>query len=193
MLQRPLFENARLRLAAVDLKNDPVIESPWTYDLNYARHFNASPARPLAVFEIEKFYKELLDKQRENAGSLFNFMIRLKEDDRLLGFIRIMEVQWVHGVGWLALAIGEPAYKGIIEAEALELALNYAFEELNLFRLTVDVAGYDMAAIQLYEGAGFSLEVRQREMIYRDNRFWDHLHYGILREEWQQRALEVAK
>ena len=193
MFEKPLFESARLRLAAIDIEKDPAIEAAWTYDLNYARYFNTSPVRPMAVFEIEKFYKELQEKQRDNAGSQFNFMIRLRENDQLLGFFRIEEVQWVHGVGWLALAIGEPEYKGKIEAEALELALAYAFEELNLFRVTVDVAGYDSPTIELYEKAGFVLEVRQREMIYHNNRFWDRLYFGMLRDEWRQHVVEVVK
>ena len=193
MLQKLLFESTRLRLAAIDIEKDPAVEAPWTYDLDYARHFDIRPVRPLAVFEVEKFYKDLQEKQRENAGSLFNFMIRLKEDDRLLGFFRIMEVQWTHGAGWLALAIGDPEYRGKVEAEALELALYYAFEELNLFRITIGAAGYDAAAIARYERAGFTLEVRQREMIYHGNRFWDHLHYGILRDEWYRNVVEVTK
>ena len=41
-----------------------------------------------------------------------------------------------------------------------------------------------MPACALYSSANFYLEVRQRQAVYHQGRYWDLLHYGLLRPEW---------
>ena len=65
------------------------------------------------------------------------------------------------------------------------MVLRYAFEELNLYRITVETFEYNTGAQAFLEKHGFQCEVRRREAIYRDGRYWDALTYGILAEEWQ--------
>jgi len=66
----------------------------------------------------------------------------------------------------------------------MQLALVYAFEELNMFRASILVPEYDFAAGEACQAAGFQVEVRQREILYRDGRYWDLLHFGLLCEDW---------
>lgn len=191
MLRDSLYESELLRLSAVDLEKDPPVEAPWTSDLDYARWFRSGPARPLSVYDLRKFYEQLLKKIMQGGGEIFHFAVRQRETGRLLGFMRIDRVVWLHGAAQLALAVGDPEFRGQLEPQVLELALNYAFGELNLYRLAVSVPAWNRTAVSMYESAGFKLEVRQREMVFRENRYWDLLHYGILQEEWSQRLAEV--
>jgi len=66
----------------------------------------------------------------------------------------------------------------------LRLLLRYAFDELNLYRLTAVVPEYNPIALHLFSKAEFLEEVRQRKALNRDGRRWDLLHLGILHEEW---------
>jgi RimJ/RimL family protein N-acetyltransferase len=91
------------------------------------------------------------------------------------------------------LVIGESLAWEAHAQEALEMTLNYAFDELNLFRVTMRVNEDDMAARALLLEASFTLEVRQRQAVYRGGRYLDRLSFGMLRPEWQVfHSTEVA-
>lgn len=66
----------------------------------------------------------------------------------------------------------------------MRLALRFAFMELNLHRVTLDVFEYNPRAIRSYEKAGFREEGRRRQLLLRNGRRWDEIEMGILREEW---------
>jgi len=119
--------------------------------------------------------------------------LRPLSEERLLGLFWMTYVQWVHGAGQINLVIGDAQDWDAFASEALDLALNYAFDELNLFRVTVRIAEDDSPACNLYQQAQFYLEVRQRQAIFRDGRYIDRLTYGMLRPEWELfRSQEVA-
>jgi RimJ/RimL family protein N-acetyltransferase len=106
--------------------------------------------------------------------------------------VRFENIDWSNGSARLALGIGaaDDRRQGY-GAEALGLALRYAFEELNLHRLGAEAAAYNAGALRLLEKAGFQVEVRRREALYRDGRRWDELWLGLLREEWQTQRPEA--
>jgi RimJ/RimL family protein N-acetyltransferase len=68
------------------------------------------------------------------------------------------------------------------------MLLRYAFDELNLYRLSASTVEYNTGAVRFFERAGFVVEVRRRQAIQRDGRRWDLLMLGLLRDEWQQKA-----
>ena len=72
----------------------------------------------------------------------------------------------------------------IYGAEALGLALQFAFQELNLHRVQLTVFSYNQRAIALYEKLGFQREGIFREHLERDGTRFDMYLYGILRPEW---------
>jgi RimJ/RimL family protein N-acetyltransferase len=179
-----LFEGELVRLAPPDPERDAEIESKWTHDVDYQRLLDLGPIRPLSPGQIKKKYEEA--EKDGNAHRRFHFALRAKTDDRLIGFIKIDEIEWMHGTGWLRLGIGLPGDRGRgYGAEALKLMLRYAFAELNLHRLTADVAQDNERALRFFQRAGFSVEVRLRQAIRRDGHYCDAIKLGILREEWQ--------
>jgi RimJ/RimL family protein N-acetyltransferase len=69
----------------------------------------------------------------------------------------------------------------------MQVILRYAFQELNLRRVSLDTFEYNPRAIRSYEKAGFVHEGRVRKFLLREGRRWDMLFMGILREEWLAR------
>jgi RimJ/RimL family protein N-acetyltransferase len=184
MIEPSLFEGKTIRLAAVDPEQDYKIESQWTYDLDYARRYREAPVRPLAPHELKKYYEKWLKESLE-GGRKYHFSVRLKAEDRLVGFVRFWIMEWNHGVGRIDLATGEAGLRPVVEPEALKLALAYAFDELNLHRVAVSLPDYDSTGIEILENAGFTLEVRRKDSFYRTGRYWDWLQYGMLVTEWK--------
>lgn len=184
-ISEPLFESQNICLAPIDYHSDPEVESRWTHDAAYLRMLSPELARPLAPAQIKKDY-EAIEKQMDERNNLFYFTIRLRADDRLIGFAKIYWIEWSNGTGKVQLGIGDPNDRGKgYGTEALHLLLRYAFSEINLYRLTAFVPEYNHIAQALFARAGFVEEVRRRQALYRDGRRWDDLHLGLLGRDWQ--------
>jgi RimJ/RimL family protein N-acetyltransferase len=69
--------------------------------------------------------------------------------------------------------------------------LNYAFNELNLYRIQLDVLSYNERAIRVYENLGFRREGTFREFGERDRERYDLYLYGLLIDEYAQNIVVV--
>jgi RimJ/RimL family protein N-acetyltransferase len=87
----------------------------------------------------------------------------------------------------LGVGIGNRAYWGQgYGSEAVRLTLGYAFEELNLHRVSLSVLGDNPRAIRAYEKCGFVREGQWRELAHYDGQWSDEVVMGILRSEWEE-------
>ena len=187
-IQNQLFEGRDIRFGPIDYEKDPEVESKWTHDSTFMRMYEINPARPMSAAIIKKQY-ERLEKQVEEDKNLYQFMIRAKEDDHLIGRAAIQWIEWTNGNAWLHLGIGsvQDQRKGY-GSQALGMLMRFAFAELNLFRLSARIPEYNQAAISLFSKFGFVEEVRRRQALDRDGRRWDLIVFGLLNSEWQNQT-----
>ncbi len=179
-----LFEGKHIRLGPIDHEKDPEVEARWTHDIALMRALSRKPAMPLSVAQMKKRY-EAIEKEVDESKNLFHFTIRSKEEDRLLGFVRLEGIEWNHGTSSLKIAIGDPAERGKgYGGDALLLMLRFAFQELNLYRVSAVVAEDNPGALKFFTTYGFVEEVRRRDALMRDGQTWDSIHLGLLRREW---------
>lgn len=174
MISGNLFVGQLVRLTAMR-GEDREILARWSTDSEYLRLLNTDPARPRAP---EYF------NMPSNSPRSYEFMLRTLAEDRLIGFMDLW-VDWTNQTSGLAIGIGEPEYRGRgYGPDALRLALGYAFRELNLYRVGLNVFSYNTRAIRAYEKVGFQHEGRIRGWLLRDGRRHDLIYMGILRENW---------
>jgi RimJ/RimL family protein N-acetyltransferase len=191
-LQKSLFQGQSIYLAGIDREHDAEVASRWTHQASYTRMLSAEPLHPMPPSLIKKRYEEI-EKEIDQKRNQFYFTIHKKgsgeiENGRLLGFVHIHWIEWPNGVGGLRMGIGDPKdWRKGYGSEALDLTLRYCFDEINLFHLEACIPEYNLAARRLFEKAGFSEEIRQREYLERDGQRWDLLHLGLLSEEWALR------
>ncbi|HUE98669.1 MAG TPA: GNAT family protein [Anaerolineales bacterium] len=190
-IQTQLFESQDLCLGPIDHEKDPEVESKWTHDSEFMRLMETDPARPMSAALLKKQY-EKLEKQVEEDKNLYHFMIRAKEDDRLIGRAVIQWIEWTNGNGWIRLGIGaaEDRRKGY-GTQALQMLLRFAFAELNLFRVSAIVPEYNTGAIALLQKFGFVQEVCRRKSLERDGQRWDLYVFGLLNDEWRMSATKA--
>jgi RimJ/RimL family protein N-acetyltransferase len=183
-----LFEGQDIRFGPIDHEKDPEIESKWTHNAEFMRLYEFEPARPMSAAIVKKQY-EKLEKKIEEAKNLYHFMIRAKADDRLIGKAVIQRIEWANGNCSLRVGIGslDDQRKGY-GTQALKMLLRFAFAELNLFRVTANVAEYNEGAIALIKKFGFVEEVCRRQALEREGRRWDLLVFGLLKDEWVNQA-----
>ena len=125
---------------------------------------------------IEKHLDSLLSNE---------FEIRTIDGDQVIGSLGLGGDMLIHSEAFVGIGIGESEFWGKgYGTEAMLLILRYAFMELNLQRVSLDVFDYNQRAIRSYEKAGFKLEGRQRGMLLREGKRWDLVYMGLLREEW---------
>lgn len=155
----------------------------WTRDSEYFRLLDSSAAQLWSVNKFKEWLKKDLEKPVQTE--IF-FSIRALDDDRLLGFIGLGGIQWSQGDAWVAIGIGERQDWGMgYGTDAMRLILDYAFRELNLHRVSLDVFSYNPRAIRSYEKAGFKVEGRVKNTLLREGQRYDEVFMGILRSEWE--------
>ena len=174
-----LFRGNRIRLAPFHPK-DAEIAAHWTEDGEYQRQMDTDFARPSTPAE----QAEMLNSRR--SPNSVNFALRTLEDDRLIGFVAIHSIEWNNQCGTLSIGIGEAEDRGKgLGGEAIDLILNYAFNELNLYRVGLDVISTNERAIRAYRKAGFREEGRLRASVFRDGERHDRILMCVLRDEWR--------
>jgi len=185
-MTRPLLQGELVRLTAIQPEMDAELEARWSQDAGYTRLLTTEPPVPWTVKKV----KEEMEKE-DSMYSNFFFAIRTLDGNELIGFIGVDSIRWNHGTAWVGVGIGNREYwsKGY-GTDAIREMLRYAFRELNLHRITLDVFGYNKRAIRSYEKAGFTHEGTIRQWINRDGKRWDVVFMGILRSEWE--ALESS-
>jgi RimJ/RimL family protein N-acetyltransferase len=191
-IQTQLFESQDIRFGPIDHEKDPEVESRWTHDSEFMRLMETGPARPLSAAMIKKQY-EKLEKQIEEDKNLYHFMIRAREDERLIGKAVVQGIEWTNGNGMIRLGLGaaQDRRKGY-GTQALRMLLRFAFAELNLFRVSAIVPEYNEGAIALLQKLGFVQEVCRRKSLERDVRRWDLYVFGLLNDEWQTQVLSES-
>jgi RimJ/RimL family protein N-acetyltransferase len=176
----PLFIGERVRLGAFR-PDDAAAFHRWYQDSAFSRHLDSSPALPKSENRLARWLDE-----EERIRDSFMFAIRTLDVDAIIGFIQLDDVQWNNGSGWLAIGIGEADFRGQgYGYEAMGLALQFAFHEINLHRLQLTVFSYNLPAVRLYEKLGFKREGVFREALLRDGRRHHMFLYGLLAHEWE--------
>lgn len=184
MIGTPLFTGKLIRMIPLDPERDAGAIARWTSDPDYQWQVDDAPACPLSAAQVKKQLEGMV-KEAETEHQAFHFAIRTLDGDNLVGTASFGSIQWSHGVSQFVLGLGDPAdfEKGYAD-DALRLLLHYAFAELNLYRLEVKTAETNEHGIAALQRAGFNVEVRRRQAIYRAGKRCDLLHLGLLCDEW---------
>jgi RimJ/RimL family protein N-acetyltransferase len=176
MIRYSLLRGEKIYLDRVKDEDIQIITS-WYEDDEFSRNMDAVLSIPKKVKDIQKMVE--LDSEKD-----YLFAIRSIQSKEIVGILGIEGILWNHRTAWVSLGVGgENRGKGYGK-ESLQVAMNLAFNEFNLYRLQLTVFEYNEKAIGLYEQLGFKKEGSYRSFLERDNKRYDMLLYGILRDEY---------
>lgn len=124
-----------------------------------------------------------------NEGDRKVFAIETKEGE-YLGGLGFMKIDWKNRNLEFGIVIGKKEHwdKGY-GTDATVVALDWAFNRLNMHKVYLRVFDYNKAAIRCYEKCGFKKDGVLREGFYFENRYHDVILMGILKHEF----LEMQK
>lgn len=181
-MYHPFIEGEKIYLRGLekdDLKGNMF---QWANDAEVT-HYMIMGAMPNTVEKLEEEYEQLSKSDKDVV-----FAIVDKKSDTHIGNVGLYLINYISRAGEFRIIVGEKEYwnKGY-GTEATKLTVSYGFERLNLNSIFLGVNAEYVGAIKAYENAGFAKEGTMRQMIYRNDRYYDAIRMSILREEYYSR------
>jgi len=174
-----IYTGKLVRLAPMNLESDTKLMAGWGRNSEYARLLDSDPAILWTPKQIEEWFNK-------GDEEMVHFMIQTLAEERTIGFIDLSGFNWQARHCWVGIGLGEPDSWGKgYGSDAMNVMLGFAFRQLNLNRVNLNVFEYNPRAIRSYEKVGFKLEGREREWMAREGKRWDIVYMGILRREWE--------
>jgi RimJ/RimL family protein N-acetyltransferase len=122
-------------------------------------------------------YVSSIKKDRNNVF----LAIVLRNGNRHIGNIKLGPISWFHRLADVALIIGEKDCWGKGYAtEAIRLVSDYAFNKLNLHKLTAGCYDANKGSAKCFQKAGFSIEGQRKNHYFCDGRYIDAILLGKL-------------
>jgi RimJ/RimL family protein N-acetyltransferase len=137
---------------------------------------------PIGQAMEERWFEDMLD---HHGRDRWFFVIALLADERPVGSIDLHAVDLTNGGAGLGILIGDPADTSQgYGSDAIRALLGFAFRELRLQRVWLDVYDDNARGRHVYERIGFVQEATFRRGLFRQGRYVDVHRMAILRDEW---------
>jgi RimJ/RimL family protein N-acetyltransferase len=168
----------RVRLRAIERGDIPT----------FVRWFNDPEVRqyllmyePMSEAKEEQWFEEHL----QSKDFIFGIEVRTDDGWVLIGNLALNNIDWKNRSATFGIVLGEKDYWGQgYGTDAARTMLKFAFEELNLHRVMLDVYDFNPRAMRCYEKVGFRHEGTKREALFRDGRYHDVHIMAILQHEF---------
>lgn len=122
----------------------------------------SEPYIPRNLVQQEQFWTNAA-----NDPSRLFLSIRTRPNLDLIGTVQIMAIEPIHRSAKLGILIGDPAQRGRgFGREAMKLAVDYCWSQINVSRISLQVFDDNLAAISIYEALGFEHEGVLRDALF---------------------------
>jgi RimJ/RimL family protein N-acetyltransferase len=177
-----MIKGSKVQLLAVEREHlKQLLE--WRNNTDFRRYFREY--RELSMSHQERWYEEKVLKDPTTEM----FSICRISDGRLIGCCGLVYINWIAKHADLSLYIGwNDAYiddQGYAE-ESCRLLLCYAFEELGLNKVWLEIYVFDEKKKKLYDKLGFKVDGILRENCFHAGEFRDSYVLSILAREWKK-------
>lgn len=175
-----MFENKMIKLRKLSA-NDYTTYHDWRNDMEVME--TTSLNFDIYTLEETEQFISAIAAQSTAKG----YLIEYKETEQTVGIVSLINIDYKNRSAECVIDIGVKDVwgKGIGTA-AISLILEYAFNELNLNRLYLQVFSFNERAIKLYEKMRFIHEGKFRQALYRKGKWHDIVIMGILKDEYDQ-------
>lgn len=175
-----MFENKNIKLRKLSV-DDYLTYHNWRNDTKVMQ----STSLQLDQYtekETEQFIS-MIASQTNSKG----YMIEHKDSRETIGIISLINIDYKNRSAECIIDIGSKDMWGKgIGREAMSLILEFAFNELNLHRVYLQVFSFNERAVNLYKKIGFSHAGLLREALYRNGEWHDIIIMDLLKSEYQK-------
>ena len=157
----------------------------WINDEGTTRYLSTRFWPPQTETDVQEYLSRML----QSSPNAYNFVIADANDESYIGQLDMFRVDWRLRQGEIGMLIADERKRGKgYGQEALELFKRFAFQNLGLERLEMEVHMDNAAGLACYRRAGFTLEGVRRHAYWAEGRFGDVGIMSILRDEYLRTA-----
>lgn len=139
---------------------------------------------PQSLDSIRSYWHD----HRDDVNSPW-FAMQVADNGLHIGNIKLGPINWLHRRADISLFIGNRDFWGKgYAAEAISLISQWAFQELDLKKLTAGIYSANMASRRSFEKAGYELEATLKEEFFYRGKHIDAWRMCLLRENWNPPA-----
>lgn len=126
-----------------------------------------------------------------NKNNTIRYDCVILANEMPVGLIGLLAIDEENSKAEYYISMGEQSYKRKgVASSATKIILRYAFEELRLNKVYLNVDADNVAACSLYEKSGFQKEGVFREDLSRHGVLIDRIRYAILRSDYQREIVD---
>jgi RimJ/RimL family protein N-acetyltransferase len=130
---------------------------------------------------------EFLERALSNDNTRDVFFAFDGPDGVYTGNIGLHGIDWISRKAELGIVVGRKELWGKgVGAQAIQAALAYAFNDLNLQKVYLRVFDHNQRGIKLYKRLGFVQEGIMRRDVFKNGAYHDTIFMSILKEEWEK-------
>lgn len=174
------LQGERIYLAALEKEHCQKLWEDFEYDnINLTEPLNIGHS----VSKSDDWFQEIQRLQGNKNVRLGIFLHR----GEVIGDVALQNIDWRNRSCSIGLGIQkiEHRSKGY-GSEAVQLMLEYGFNNLGLHRIWANTLECNISAQKSLEKTGFIKEGCSRKAEYFAGKYFDKLHYGLLRDEYNK-------
>lgn len=136
-------------------------------------------------FVSEAFEKNWVEKTIFDSKDI-KLAICLKENDQYIGNVYMTDINMINRSCHSHILIGEHDFWGKGYAkEALMLAIDYMFNERNIYRIQANVLESNVASLKMHEKCGYKVDGILRNSVYKAGKYHNQYILSLLRDEYE--------
>ncbi len=175
-MKNPFLTGTTIYLRAIDEGDLTERYRDWFNDAEVCQ-FNSHHRFPNYGENMRDYYESTI-KSRENLV----LAICDRKSDVHIGNISLQNIDQLNQSAEFAIVIGDKSYWGKgVGKEAMQLIVDHGFKQLNLHRIYCGTAEDNVGMQKLALALGFVEEGRFCDALFKDGKFKDTLHYGLIR------------
>jgi RimJ/RimL family protein N-acetyltransferase len=174
--RRVFIEGERIYLREIKLSDANKNYRNWMNDPEINQYLE-SRFEGWSVGKLKRYISDI----KKNPDNVFLAIVS-RDRNKHIGNIKIGPINQSHRYADVGVIIGEKSFWGKgIAAEAIKLVVDYAFNSLDLHKLTAGAYRCNSRSIKAFQKAGFSIEgVRKKHCLCNGN-YVDSVLLGIVR------------
>lgn len=161
-------------------KKDVSVINGWRND----RFVVSSLGAPFRYIDIS-IDERWVDNYYSNRSGAVRLSICDKNTDMAVGVVYLLNIDWIARNCEFAIMIGDINHQGRGVGEyATRLAIQHAFNDLNLHRVYLTLLEENIRAFKLYAKVGFKKEGLLRHAVFKNGQYLNLIQMSVISEEF---------
>jgi len=134
---------------------------------------------------------EFITNSQKNLRKKIGYELGIELDGKIIGGMSLLRVDPIKAeIGYV---LGKKYWGKGYAIEAGKLIIDYGFKKLKLKRIWARVAHPNKASLKLLKKLGFKHEGVLRKNMFKNNRYYDEVRFGLLKEEYKRKKKRRVK